>query len=70
MAWQINDENLENFDVIIFLSTTGDILDEDLQSCNGLFNQVKGLLVFMQLQIPNMMGMVYSTCWAHVRLSS
>lgn len=39
MAWQINDENLENFDVIIFLSTTGDILDEDQQAAMERFIQ-------------------------------
>lgn len=39
MAQRINDENLEQYDVIIFLSTTGDILNEEQQAAMERFIQ-------------------------------
>ncbi|GAB5408117.1 MAG: hypothetical protein BalsKO_04820 [Balneolaceae bacterium] len=39
MAWRFSDENLEQYDVIIFLSTTGDILNDEQQAAMERFIQ-------------------------------
>ncbi len=39
MAWRFTDENLEQYDVIIFLSTTGDVLNDEQQAAMKRFIQ-------------------------------
>jgi len=51
------DKYLEQFQVVIFLCTTGDIFDSVQQKVMERFiEQVKGLSAFIVLRIPNMTG--------------
>ena len=53
-----NDDSLKQYSAVVFLSTTGDVLDNYRQKAhlNDTYNQAVDTWVFMQRQIANMTG--------------